>query len=392
MRVRKKATAWFLVLTAGCGPALSETTERASAEGVVWLDSGIGLTEVDLSSGKPSFRSGRAVASPDHSRVFTYRSAADETELSDAGKPTAGGALSVPGELEPAVVSGSGELVALTESQTDASLWEPTSRPRTEITVADVSEGESRTFELEGNFEPEAFSVDDRRLYTIEYIPALAPTHYRVRILRLRTGKVSPIGRLKTQAPGQMRGTGRMQEYAPDGDVLYTLYTQQGPNSLHGDAHQSPNNANAFIHVLNLQFGWAHCVDLPQPFGTGDATASAIAVSPSGMKLYVTDWSNGAVAIVDPARLEVMRSADAVLGAPDDETFAAAGDETLYVAGNDEIVAIEVMSLEVTDRWTMEAEVDGLERTSAGDVVAVVAGELLLLGDGDPKLVAELPS
>lgn len=356
----------------------------------MWLDSGSGLSEVDVATGKPSFRSDHALASPDHSRVFTYRRGDGATAVTEVNAQDAR-ELTVPGELEPVVVSGSGDLIALTEARVDATLWDPEARRRTEITVAHVGAGKSRTYDLEGNFEPEAFSVNERRLYAIEYIPALAPTHYRVRILRLRTGAVSPIGRLKSQAPGQMRGTGRMQEYAPDGDVLYTLYTQQGPNDLHGAADQSPNAANAFIHVLNLQFGWAHCVDLPQPFGTGEATAAAIAVSPGGTKLYVTDWSNGAIAVVDPAKLKVVASEDVALGAEDDATFAAASDDALYVAGNDEIVAVHVRSLEAMDRWTMEGEVEALERTSAGDVVAVVGDELLLLGDGAPRVVAQLP-
>lgn len=390
MRVGTKATAWLLVMATGCGPALSETSEPAAAAGSAWLETDSGLTEVDLASGEPAFRSDNAVSSPDHSTVFTYSPRAGTTELNEVN--ASGADLTVPGELEPAVVSGSGDLIALTEARADASLWEPGSRKRSQITVADVAAGDSRTYDLEGNFEPEAFSVDDRRLYTIEYIPAEEPTHYRVRILRLATGKVRPIGRLKSQAPGQMRGTGRMQEYAPDGEVLYTLYTQQGPNDLHGAANQSPNAANAFIHVLNLRFGWAHCVDLPQPFGTGEATAGAIAVSPGGTKLYVTDWSNGTVAVVDPAKLKVVARDEVALGAEDDETFAAVGDEALYVAGNDEIVAIHLRDLEVMDRWSMEDEVGALERTSQGDVVALVGDELFLLGEVAPRAVADLSS
>ena len=390
MRVRIKTTAWFLLLTAGCSPALSGAAGGSADKGTVWLDTGSGLSKVDVATGEPSFRSDHAIASPDHSRVFTYRRGNGATTVTEVNAQDAR-KLTVPGELHPAVVSGSGDLIALTDARADATLWDPADRKRTEITVAHVGAGKSRTYDLEGNFEPEAFSVNERRLYTIEYIPALAPTHYRVRILRLRTGTVSPIGRLKSQAPGQMRGTGRMQEYAPDGDVLYTLYTQQGPNDLHGAPNQSPNATNAFIHVLNLQFGWAHCVDLPQPFGTGDATSGAIAVSPGGTKLYVTDWSNGAIAVVDPAKLEVVASREVALGLEDDGTFAAASDDALYVAGHDEIVAIHVRSLEVVERWTMEGEVEALERTSAGDVVAVVGEELLLLGVGVPRVVSELP-
>lgn len=380
-----------MALLAACGPAASGVTDGPGATGTVWLDTGEGLASLDFGEGAPGFAAERALASPGVSRLFTYETGATGTlvtEVDAAGRELR--SASVPGRLEPVVVSGSGDKIALTAAGSRGNAWDPAARAVTRITVADVSSGTHHTYDLQGNFEPEAFSVGGRRLYTIEYLPARAPTHYRVRILRLATGTVSPIGRLKLQAPGQMRGTGRMQVYAPGGEQLYTLYTQQGPNDLHGATGQSPGNANAFIHVLNLRFGWAHCVDLPRPFGSGDATASAIAVSPSGKQLFVADWTNGAIAVVDPSKLKVMRTAGVDLGGADDETFALATEDRLYVAGGDEVAVVDVRTLAVVARWRVGGEVEGLGATSTGAPAVATSEGVSVLDPGTGERLGEV--
>ena len=381
-----------MALVAACAPAASGVADRSTATGTVWLDTGEGLASLDVGEGSTGFTADRALPSPDLARLFTYGTGPAETTLTEvdaAGRELR--SVSLPGGLEPAVVSGSGDKIALTTAGSRGNVWNPAARAVTRITVADVTAGDRRAYELEGNFEPEAFSTDGRRLYTIEYIPARAPTHYRVRILRLATGTVSPIGRLKSQAPGQMRGTGRMQVYAPGGEQLYTLYTQQGPNDLHGASGQSARDVNAFIHVLNLRFGWAHCVDLPQPFGSGDATASAIAVSPSGKNLFVTDWTNGAIAIVNPSKLKVMRTADVDLGGADDETFAAATEDRLYIGGEDEVVVVDAETVSVVARWRAGGEVEGLGFTSSGALAVATSDGVAVLDPRTGESAGEVP-
>lgn len=166
-----------------------------------------------------------------------------------------------------------------------------------------------------------------------------------------------------------MRGTGRMQVLAPNGQQLYTLYAQQGPNYPHGNTpeHTEDETVHAFVHVLNLERAWAHCVDLPAPFGTGLATASALAQSPDGSRLNVTDWSKGAIAVIDPLGLKVVRVGHLDLGSADNETFAtASGDERLYVAGSSTVVAVDAATLQVTARWRMKGEVSGLALSRDG--------------------------
>ncbi len=249
--------------------------------------------------------------------------------------------------------------------------------------VVDPSHPRSaRVFHLRGNFVPEAFATNDRELFMIEYIPALAPDRYQVRRLIFRNGAVRPIGRRKLAAPEQMRGTGRMQVLGPGGKQLYTLYTQQGPNYSHGDTSTHYEaQGYAFVHVLNLQHGWAHCIDLPHPFGMGTATASALDVSRDGRRLFVSDWTNDEVAEIDTRRLRVRSTTSPVLGDADDATFAeTSGDGSLYLAGNDQVVVMHTDTMNVSQRWNFADEVTGLAVSSDGrwlyvgqkDAIAVV--------------------
>ena len=68
--------------------------------------------------------------------------------------------------------------------------WTPVPRASTTIVVADPSGGSPASrFRLAGNFEPEAFSTGGDALFLIQYLPALAPTVYRVTELDLRTAE-----------------------------------------------------------------------------------------------------------------------------------------------------------------------------------------------------------
>lgn len=267
------------------------------------------------------------------------------------------------GRLVADVVSGSGRLIALTPPRDEgATPWMPDGRRRTEIVIASLDGGEPSRFRLKGNFQPEAFSTDDRTLFLIEYMPAMAPSHYSVKRLNLGSGRVAPIARLKLAAPGVMRGTGRMQILSPDGSQLYTLYTKQGVNYAHGTPEDHrPGRVHAFVHVLDLDEGWAHCVDLPMPFGSGDATASAMALSPSGHRLYVTDPTNGAVATIDPEKLRVVSNDEIPAAKPDDRTYAAIGaNGPLYIASGSTVTLLDPFTWKTIGSWRAASEIVGL--------------------------------
>ena len=57
--------------------------------------------------------------------------------------------------------------------------------------VADKT-GETHRFTLPGCLEPEAFSAAGDALFVLDYQPPTAPDSYRVRVLYLASGELSP--------------------------------------------------------------------------------------------------------------------------------------------------------------------------------------------------------
>src|SRR5438105_8409006 len=136
------------------------------------------------------------------------------------------------------------------------------------------------------------------------------------------------FSRSKVPVPEEeMRGTRHSHVISSDRHTLYTLYTNQ-PEHLHSrdlarGATQSSGDTYAFVHVLNLLEGWAYCLDLPEPFGMGPASAHALALSPEGRWLYVADVSSGTLAVADADQL-VMRSVANIGADPSARSASAA--------------------------------------------------------------------
>lgn len=371
------------VMTA-CGTAgavIDPSIDRSidpSIDNVAVIRTARGLETVSAGSGEVRLRVPDGVAAYDYS-VFattTYDGNRTEAALLDA----AGAELarsSIAGELSARVVSGSGRLVALTDPRASGTTpYLPAPKSRTRVVVMDSS-GAHRDYLLEGNFEPEAFKLNDRELFVIEYIPALAPNRYRVRRLRLGRGDVVPIGRLKGLAPDQMNGTGRTQVPSPDGEELYTLYTQQS-ESGHEDGHHS-GTAHAFVHLLNLRYSWAHCIDLPDEFASGTPDASALAMDPSGDRLYVIEGSAGYIASINPRRVRVIRSAELEL-VPSSPTVAAANGGRVFVSEAGGVAVIDADTLMVTDRWAVDGRIQGLHMSPDGRHLYVsLANEIVVV-------------
>lgn len=344
------------LVIAACGHSPSSVS---GPNDVLFLRGAAGIQAVSVADGRSQTTFPGGAASPDFSLLATTRPGANGTIAlrvePDGSELTR---ASVPGDLVASVVSPSGDLVALNEPRgPGATPYVPAGRTQSRIVVLEPS-GDYRDYTLDGNFVPEAFSRNDGELFMIEYVPAQNPQRYRVRRLLLGSGRVAPIGRLKVAAPGQMQGTGRTQVYAPDESALYTLYTQQDDPGHDPAAHAE--EGHAFVHMLNLAHSWAHCIDLPHPFGGGIASASALAIGSSGSELYVIDWSNGAIAVVMPRKIKVDEVAHLAFGEPDDETFAALDASRLYVAGNDSVVVVDRESLSVVDRFQLDQESEGL--------------------------------
>lgn len=311
-------------------------------------------------------RAPRSIVSPDSSQLFAVSGTGGATRVATLDSATGEqlAETAAPSGLRPGVASSTGDLLAFAAPhEPGVTPWLPEGKGRTRVAVVrtDGSQ-ETANYNLKGNFELEGFSTSGMRLFLLEYMPAMNPTHYGLRHLQLDTGRVRAISEDKQNAPGRMLGTGRISAFSPSGHELYTLYTQQGPNYAHGGASHKPGHTYAFVHLLNLEEGWTHCIDLRAPFGTGSVSTHAMALSPSGDRLFVADPSSGGLAVISPQETKVLKSVTLDLRAlTRGRASAAAGEDgTLYLAGGTEILVIDGDTLEIRDRWNVGKEMTGI--------------------------------
>ena len=220
--------ATFVLVLGACtsDPASDRTPPAQVAAGsspaadVLLLDTDAGPVAVSPSTGSILSGEAGAVAGPDGTRLYTTTLDGDHTVLvvRDAATDDQLSTTAVPGDLAVRVASDSGNAVALMAPLPDGvDPWTPVPRARTTIVVADPSGARpARTYHLRGNYEPEAFSVEDSRLFLIQYLPAEAPAVYRVTVLDLADGDVYEVhGRFKT-APERMPGIRLRQVFDRD--------------------------------------------------------------------------------------------------------------------------------------------------------------------------------
>jgi DNA-binding beta-propeller fold protein YncE len=353
------------VLLAACGALGSPGSGSGpGAERVLLLGSISGVTSIDP-AGSVLFE-GRGVAPlGDWSRIFSTTFDGGRTIL-EARYSATGQVLStmaIPGELSVRVASPDLSRVALMPPlAAGASPWIPEPRASTTITVVDTSgAGQPEQFHLTGNFEPEAFSADGRRLFLIRYVPPTSPAAYRVAALDLSDGALSPVNTGQKGLEETMSGTRLEQIPSTDRTMLYTLYTTQPPEYVAG--HSASGRHVAFVHTLSLAEGWAHCVGLPKPLWGGDPADQAMAISADGDRLFVVDTGRDMVAVMDTDTLE-MTSTAAGLGLGPDQDFqtrAVIGpDGGLVVATGSRVATLDPSTLGVTGGWTTDAPVAAL--------------------------------
>jgi hypothetical protein len=266
------------------------------------------------------------------------------------------------GDWTPRTVTTAGSLVALTAPGTDAN--NPTPRESTTIVFANAA-GELYRHKLTGIVEPDAFTADGTGLFVLEWLPASAPDHYRVRHLTIATGKLSPLfTRNKVPIPPgseeEMRGEGRIGIPSPDRKVLYTLYTHQPGHQHTRDLLSGrPNrDVHAFVHTLHLEQGWAYCVDLPAPFGSADAGAYTSTLSGDGGWLYVADLAAGKLAIVATYDLTVNRIVDIPPLAGGSPHAIGAGDR-IFIGSGKQVSVLDRDGALVTS-WSLDRPLRGL--------------------------------
>lgn len=319
--------------------------------GISVLAAGAG-SEAPVTEGVPS-SDWSSVVTADAYRIATHVEARDAR----SGDPLWKQSIEGP-KLDVRVVSREAEMVALTprgnhylQGRTQTTLV---------VTGRDVP---PRTIRLDGNYEPEAFSNDGGSVFLLQYLPPENPDSYRVRRLDLATEKVLGVYSVDAELQERMQGTARIQAMSPDGTYLYTLYTT-------GGGRLGPRRA--FVHVLNLDELWAHCIDLPAEFGQLREPEVALTVRPDSKRLYVNDVDSGAMAEVDTQSLEILQTSEApVMTSGYTPRGVHDGDHTLYLARGPFLSAIDTETLEETRTWTMDVKIRGVQVSADASKVYV---------------------
>jgi hypothetical protein len=358
----------LIVLAAVCGAC----TGSVEPQEVVFLDNGAELLAVEPRTGLVPFAiGGRRAPTPDGRKVFRAEDGPAGTLLTivDAQTGTSGGWVRYlePG-LQPRAASNDLSVV-LTPT------YAPEGRERTSMVIAREREEGVQRLDLEGNYEPEAFSTDGSTLFVIEYHPPVNPVTYSVRQLDLTSGVVMPVASRDKELQEDMRGTARTHAMAPDGKRLYTLYNLETPHP-DGTIHR-----HAFVHVLDLEERWAHCVGLPASFVSATETASALAVSPDGRRDYVANRKAGELAEIDTVAVSLVQTVPIDL-APDETLTAAASERGLFIGSGARLVALD-QHLRPRGAWRFEPMVGGLQPSDDGRHLYVGVGDHLLIVDLD---------
>lgn len=345
----------ILMLTALLLAACGQPIERAEAEpDLLFVQSGGGVGVVHSETGASRELRQEAIPSRTWSTLVRAVPTARGTRV-EAIDPLDESILwksSVPGAVRVRLVAEDGRRAVV----------EPTgqnhfTRGRGRTVLMVVGEDlERQVVRLEGNVEPEAFSTDGRSVFVLRYTPARRPVSYQVLKLDLTTEEVGEVYTPDAELQESMQGTARIQAVSPDGRYLYTLYTLAGDE---GHSH-------AFIHVLNLDEEWAHCIDLPEGFGYSRDAKVAMAVTPDGERIYVADTGIGTAAAVDTRALSVT-STSSISTQSGGILHALSGPNgELILAKGGEVVVLEPDSLSVRYRTTVGWGVRGMQVSTDG--------------------------
>ncbi|GAA4951358.1 YncE family protein [Actinoplanes utahensis] len=353
-----------VLLLAGSGLVLAGCREPAQAAAATAPDVLLAESDRGLLRLGPSGEQvlGAAAASFDGAHVY----AATDGRL-DQVDPVSGAVVRsarIAGGWTPRVVATDGRACALSRAGASD---RPAARARTTLLVAGPA-GE-REYDLPGVIEPDAFTADLTGLFVLDWLPATAPDHYRVRQLDLITGQVRPlITRTKVAIPAgaeeQMRGEGRQAVLSADRKLLFTLYTHQpGHRHTRDLVSGRPGGAHAFVHVLHLSEGWAYCLDLPHPFGEGPAAGHALAAD--ARNLVVADLNAGRIAYANPESLTIERVVDVPPVAGSAAALALTTDDRILI-GAGGVTVLDRAPGRRTGRWELPGPVRGLALSRDG--------------------------
>ncbi|WP_328477701.1 hypothetical protein OHA21_25175 [Actinoplanes sp. NBC_00393] len=244
----------------------------------------------------------------------------------------------------------------------------PAARARTPLLV--TGPAGDREYDLPGVIEPDAFTSDGQGLFVLDWLPATAPDHYRVRLLDLTSGEVQPLlTRNKVPVPAgaeeEMRGDGRQAILSADRQMLFTLYTHQPGHQHTRDLLSGrPGNAHAFVHVLHLTERWAYCLDLPHPFGEGPIAGHALAATRD--HLAVADLHSGKLAYATPSTLSIDRVIEVPAAPGATAVLTLTPDGRTLVGAHDRITVLNTSTNAQLASWTVPAPLKGLALSPDG--------------------------
>lgn len=372
-----------------CGPdqPAAVTTPAGQAD-FIRLDTPQGIVGVRPAAGAGEraevvYRAGAAVASPSGDVLFRSEAAGEGfTEVVGIDGLTGADQSRhrVEGDLEVRAVGARGNFVVLASRRPAGAgnAYTPVPRDRSLIAVLDARDGSVIRHDLAGNFEPEALSMDGEAVFVVEYTPPMAPDRYRVRELNVPNGVVGDVFSPDKELQEEMQGNARRQVASVDGRRLYTLYTLEVQGTR-----------EAFVHVLDLANRWAHCVDLPVSLGVAPEQALALALDPTGNRLFVLDAQAQQVAEVNTTDLTVAGISPLPASLRWSETsplYAATRDGTLYAAAGGEVAVVG--SGDALLQLGTGTVAEGV--TVAGDGTYVwSAGALWRLGTGGEQLTRQ---
>ena len=384
---RTAAILTVAVALAACTPERGDRVRPIGSEdpltGIVLLTGQEGIRAVRAPGGETLFAADRMIATPDGEALYrtTARSGRTSVLTIDPATGATIGRATLSGDWQASVASADGRALALI----DMPRWDdldPAPRSSTTILIADPTGTRApERFELLGNFEPEAFSIDRRRLFMIQHVPALIPSAYRVAFLDLRTGVVSPVRGGFDTPTERMAGSRLEQLWRPDGEQLFTLYSNRPTRYAERTGGVvAPHEGVTFVHVLDVREGWAFCVGLPEEMGDSHERDLAMATTSDGTSLFVVDVRAGVVARMDTRSLQVPITGRISAAGIDAAVVSGPDDDILFVADSGGILRLDPRTLGSVGHWSLAAPPTALGLSADGHhLLAATSGGVMVV-------------
>jgi YVTN family beta-propeller protein len=125
------------------------------------------------------------------------------------------------------------------------------------------------------------------------------------------------------------------------------------------------------VHTLDLQVGWAYCIDLPDPFGHGPAEGHTIAITPEGRRLFIADRTSGKLAVVNTADLTVTKVVPIPTGTGSASSAVSPDGTRLYLGGDTRVHVVDLATLTAGAPWHVGGQVRGLAVSKDGQRLLV---------------------